>query len=202
MIHLTIIRHGETVENAHNLCQGQQQGTLSDLGVRQAKLLAMKLQHEPMDAIYSSDLQRAINTAMEIIKFHPRLLLQTDSLLRERYLSSWEGKPFPDDWHWEYLPDGAESNEDMMSRARQFLQKIKEQHNGQRVVAVTHGGLIRAMRTLIAQKPSSEYFSWEAIKNTSVSCVEIEDDGMFRILEMNNTDHLDQATPDTKQEFS
>lgn len=202
MIHLTIIRHGETIENANHLCQGQQPGTLSELGIRQTKLLGERLKNEPIDVFYSSDLKRTLDTANEILRFHPEMSLLKDPLLRERYLASWEGKPFPDDWHWEYLPEGAETNGDTMERAQQFLDKIVEKHDGERVMAVTHGGLIRAMQTVVAHKPASEYFSWDPIKNTSVSRVEVYADGMFKVLEMNNTAHLDQSTAATKQEFS
>lgn len=202
MIHFTIIRHGETIENASNLCQGQQQGTLSELGISQAKLLGERFKNESIDVFYSSDLKRTLDTANEIIRFHPVLDLKKESLLRERYLASWEGKPFPDDWHWEYLPEGAETNEDMMARAQKFIEIILEQHDGKRVVAMTHGGLIRAMRTVIAHKSASEYFSWEPIKNTSVCRVELHSDGNHRVLEMNNTDHLDHSNAVTKQDFS
>lgn len=202
MIQFTIVRHGETIENANNLCQGQQQGTLSALGIKQAKLLGERFKKEPIDVFYSSDLQRTLDTAKEILLFHSELALQKEPLLRERYLASWEGKPFPDNWHWEYLPDGAETNEEMMARAQKFIDLILERHDGQRVMAMTHGGLIRAMRTVIAHKPSSEYFSWEPIKNTSVCRVELHANGNHRVLEMDNTDHLDHSNAVTKQDFS
>lgn len=202
MIHFTIIRHGETLENANNLCQGQTQGTLSELGINQARLLGERFKNESIDVFYSSDLKRTLDTANEILNFHPELTLLKEPLLRERYLASWEGKPFPEDWHWEYLPDGAETNEDMMARAQKFIDLILQRHEGQRVVAMTHGGLIRAMRTVIAHKPASEYFSWEPIKNTSVCRVELHDDGNHQVLEMNNTDHLDHTNAVTKQDFS
>lgn len=202
MIHLTIIRHGETIENASNLCQGQQQGTLSELGINQAKLLGERLKDEAIDVFYSSDLQRTIDTATEILRYHPKLKLNPEPLLRERYLASWEGKPFPDDWHWEYLPEGAETNDDMMARAQRFIDLVMKRHEGKRVMAVTHGGLIRALRTVLAHKKASEYFSWDPIKNTSVCRVELHADGNHEVLEMNNIDHLDSETPGTRQTFS
>ena len=202
MIYLVIIRHGETIENANHICQGQQHGELSALGIRQVKQLSLSLKDEPMDVIYSSDLQRAIDTAQEILNFHPGLSLMTDPLLRERSLAAWEGKPFPENWAWEYIPEGAETNQDMMDRAKLFIEKIMKTHDGKRVVVVTHGGLIRAFRTVFANKPASEYFSWEATKNTSVSRFELHHDKEHQALEMNNTDHLDQLTPGTKQYFS
>jgi len=202
MIQLIIIRHGETIENANNICQGQQHGQLSALGVQQAKNLALGLKDELIDVLYSSDLQRAMDTACEILKFHPELSLQTDPLLRERSLPLWEGKSFPENWKWEYLPDGSETNEDMMCRASRFIQKLLETHDEKCVAVVTHGGLIRAFRTVIANKPASAYFLWEGSKNTSVSRIELHTNGKHRLVEMNNTDHLDCETPGTAQLFS
>ncbi|WP_299578055.1 histidine phosphatase family protein [uncultured Sunxiuqinia sp.] len=202
MVQLMIIRHGETVENANNICQGQQHGCLSELGIRQARQLGVQLKEEPLDLVYSSDLQRTIDTANEILKFHPEMKLITDPLLRERSLTSWEGKAFPKNWSWDYLPEGAETNEDMLERAEQFIDKMLRLHDGQRVAAITHGGLIRAFWTVLANKPASEYFSWEVTKNTSVSRVELYADGRHRVVELNNVDHLDAETPGTMQHFS
>lgn len=202
MIELIIIRHGETTENAGNICQGQQHGCLSELGIQQARNLASSLKDELIDVVFSSDLRRAMDTANEILKFHPTLNLQTDPLLRERSLPLWEGKPFPENWKWEYLPQGSETNEDMMDRASKFIEKLLANHDGRCVVAVTHGGLIRAFRTVIANQPASYYFSWDVSKNTSVSRVELHRDGKHKLVEINNTDHLDLETPGTAQLFS
>ncbi|WP_053182573.1 histidine phosphatase family protein [Sunxiuqinia dokdonensis] len=202
MIKLMIIRHGETIENAGNICQGQQHGCLSELGIQQARNLASSLKNEEIDVMYSSDLQRAMDTAAEILKFHPMLALKTDPLLRERSLPLWEGKPFPKNWKWEYLPEGSETNEDMMNRASQFIQKLLATTDGKSVAVVTHGGLIRAFRTVIANKPAADYFSWDVSKNTSVSRIELHPNGKHKLVEVNNTDHLDLETPGTAQLFS
>lgn len=202
MIELIIIRHGETIENANNICQGQGPGQLSELGIRQVKQLAEKLQHETFDFVYSSDLQRTIDTTAEILKFHPEMKMITTPLLRERSLKVWEGKPFPENWSWDYLPEGAETNEDMMDRAQAFIELVLAKHNGKRIAAITHGGFIRALWTVVAQKPASEYFTWKGAQNTSVSRVVLHSAGAHEIIEMNNTDHLSVATPGTNQSFS
>lgn len=202
MIDFIIIRHGETVENANNICQGQQHGKLSKLGIRQAKLLAVGLKDEPIDVIYSSDLQRTIDTANKILNFHSQLQLQLDPLLRERSLSLWEGKPFPKNWKWEYLPEGAETNEDMLKRAKDFIHKILMKHDGQCVAAITHGGMIRAFKTVIANKTASDYFSWNVSQNTSITRVKLDPNGEHEMVNMNNVDHLGLSTPGTNQSFS
>jgi broad specificity phosphatase PhoE len=67
---LIIIRHGETNDNANGICQGQNDSPLSENGIAQAKSLALRFKDRKIDAVYSSDLQRAANTALEILKFH------------------------------------------------------------------------------------------------------------------------------------
>lgn len=190
MIRLTLIRHGETTANAKNLCQGQQPGQLSETGVIQAKQLAQRMRNESIDVLYASDLKRAMDTAAKISAYHPELEIIPDPLLRERFMGSWEGMPFPPGWKWEYLPAGAETNEDLLNRAAVFIGKIRERHEGEQVVAVTHGGMIRAFRTLISGAPLSEFLSWKEAQNTAVSRFELHPDGNHKILETNNTDHL------------
>ena len=65
---LIIARHGETEENKKGILQGHLPGKLTELGIEQSKKLALRLKNEKIDAIYSSDLARASNTAKEIIK--------------------------------------------------------------------------------------------------------------------------------------
>ena len=58
-----LVRHGETVDNARQLMQGQTQGELNEVGVGQAKQLRDKLADRHLDAIVASDLKRSVDTA-------------------------------------------------------------------------------------------------------------------------------------------
>lgn len=60
---LLLVRHGETVDNARQMMQGQTQGELNDVGVRQAEQLRDELAGKPLDAVVASDLKRAVDTA-------------------------------------------------------------------------------------------------------------------------------------------
>ncbi len=191
MIRLTLIRHGETTANAGNLCQGQQPGELTEKGKKQIEQVARKLRYEPIDLVYSSDLKRAVDTAMAIIAFHPQLTIIPEPLLRERYMASWEGKPFPSGWKWEDIPAQAETNADLLDRAARFTATIMKLHEGKHVLAVTHGGMIRAFRTLFSGSPLMEFLLWEEAPNTSVSRFELYPDGKYTVLEVNNTAHLE-----------
>ena len=68
MLHLMLVRHGETEWNAQRRYQGQSDTPLSELGVRQAKLVAERLAGREIDALYASDLMRAWETAQFIAK--------------------------------------------------------------------------------------------------------------------------------------
>ena len=71
MVEFIVLRHGETVENSQRICQGQTEGTLSERGWQQVKAVAMELSAYPVDAIYSSPLRRAVDTAMAVQQYHP-----------------------------------------------------------------------------------------------------------------------------------
>jgi broad specificity phosphatase PhoE len=193
MIDFWLIRHGETIENAQGICQGQTPGTLSEEGVMQAKALAEYLKHETFDVIYSSDLRRTMKTTEEVLQFHPGAEILPEPLLRERYLAAWQGKPFPENWKEMDLPDGAETSEDLMIRAKAFLSLLKEKHQGQKVFAMSHGGLIRAFWTVLHNLNPDSYSQWDAPENTSISRFELKEDGSVNELVRNLAEHLDKV---------
>ena len=193
MIDFWLIRHGETIENAQGICQGQTPGTLSEDGILQAKALAEYLKDEEFDVIYSSDLLRTMKTTEEVTKFHPGAKIIPESLLRERYLAGWQGKPFPKNWNEVDLPEGAETSEDLIVRARAFIQLIKEKNEGQKVFAMSHGGLIRAFWTVLHNLEDDSYYQWDAPKNTSISRFELRKDGSVKELIRNLADHLEMV---------
>jgi len=90
---LILIRHGLTIWNHEFRYQGHTDIELSEEGVKQAQALQKRLAGEKLDAIYSSDLSRAVQTASIIAKPH-RLELITDSRLREVNFGVWEGLNF------------------------------------------------------------------------------------------------------------
>lgn len=191
MIDFWLIRHGETIENAQGICQGQTPGTLSEDGIMQAKALAEYLKDEEFDVIYSSDLSRTMKTTEEVIQFHPGAKIIPEPLLRERYLAGWQGKPFPKNWNEVDLPEGAETSEDLIARAKAFIQMMKEKNEGQKVFAMSHGGLIRAFWTVLHNLEDDSYYQWDAPKNTSISRFRLKEDGSVKELVRNLAEHLE-----------
>ena len=140
---IILVRHGETVDNARNVMQGQTQGELNERGMEQARQVAVRLVSEPVDAVVASDLHRAIQTA-EIIAEPHGLPVNTTALLRERDWGSFTGRYIPDlrNMVW---PDDVESEDALLLRARSFLIYITATYPGKRVVAVGHGIINKAI---------------------------------------------------------
>ena len=151
---IILVRHGETVDNARQIMQGQTQGELNEKGRVQAQQVAERLAGEPLDAIVASDLHRAIQTA-EIIAAPHGMMVQTTALLRERDWGSFTGRFIPE-LRGEVWPDDIESEEALLERARQFLIYITATYPGKRVVAVGHGIINKAVLAVYAQCPMRE----------------------------------------------
>ena len=144
-----LVRHGETVDNARQIMQGQTQGELNQRGREQAEEVARRLASEPLDAIVASDLHRAIQTAEVIAEPHG-LPVVTTPLLRERDWGSFTGRFIPD-LRNEVWPDDIESEEALLERARSFLINMTATYPGKRVVAVGHGIINKAVLAVYAQ---------------------------------------------------
>src|SRR5207248_10883393 len=81
-VRILLARHGETVFNVEGRWQGQSDSPLTERGLAQARELARALADEPIAAVYSSDLGRAVDTAAEVAKLH-HLAVTTDARRRE-----------------------------------------------------------------------------------------------------------------------
>lgn len=143
MTTIFLVRHGETVDNARQIMQGQTQGELNEKGREQALQVAERLASEPIDAVVASDLQRAIQTA-EIIAAPHHLPVVTTPLLRERDWGDFTGRFIPE-LKGKAWPDNIESEEALLSRARTLLIYITATYPGKRVVAVGHGIINKAI---------------------------------------------------------
>ena len=146
---ILLVRHGETVDNARQIMQGQTQGELNERGREQARQVAERLATAPVDVIIASDLRRAIQTA-EIIAAPHRLPVVTTPLLRERDWGGFTGRYIPE-LRGEVWPDDIESEEALLTRARQLLLHITATYPGKRVVAVGHGIINKAILAVYAQ---------------------------------------------------
>src|SRR5690606_34518196 len=138
-------RHGESEWNRERRVQGQKDPALSPLGQRQAEAVARRLESERWDALYSSDLARARLTAQQIAR-RVGLAGRERADLRERSLGVLEGlladearARYPD---WDAPEVGREPGSAFYQRAKAAFGAIVAAHPGQRVLVVSHGGLI------------------------------------------------------------
>jgi broad specificity phosphatase PhoE len=140
---LLLVRHGETDWNAEGRLQGHTDRPLSEFGGRQTRRLADDLEDEELEAIYSSDLSRARETA-EIVGERLGLPVVLDPDLREKDWGTWEGLTAVERDRVEFVGESTEAHQERILRA---LQRISERHPGGRVLVVTHGGSMRRVQT-------------------------------------------------------
>jgi broad specificity phosphatase PhoE len=141
---LLLVRHGETDWNADGRLQGQTDRPLSDFGRSQAHQLADELAKEKLEAIYSSDLARARETA-EIVGERVGLPVSLDPDLREKDWGTWEGLTAVERDRVAFDGESTEAHQERMLRA---LRRISQRHpNKGSVLVVTHGGSMRRVQT-------------------------------------------------------
>lgn len=170
MTELYLVRHGETIDNVNKIMQGQTQGRLTPDGERQARLLAQELADIHFDFFVSSDLKRAIDTC-RIIAGERADEVRTTPLLRERDWGGFTGKYIPDlkDAVW---PADIETLDSLKRRAATFLDHIKTECCGARVLAVGHGIINKAIQSVYTGKPMNEILKME---NAEVRILKLQD---------------------------
>ncbi len=154
MTTLYIVRHGETVDNVAKIMQGQRPGKLNATGVQQIEELAEVLRDVRFDAVVSSDLQRSYDSAM-IIASKRMMDVVTTPLLRERDWGDFTGR-YILDLKGLPMPDNVETMDEMLKRARRFLDWVGERYEGQTVLAVGHGIINKAIQAVHYDLPTRE----------------------------------------------
>jgi probable phosphoglycerate mutase len=152
-----IVRHGQTQWNIRKIRQGHLDSELTDKGVAQVRALGQRLARESFTALYSSDLGRALHTARMIAAVTGHEIV-TDERLRERHLGVFQGlsgdeikDKHPEEYRMhrtlgpEYVIPGGESVRQQVARNVDCLDEIALKHPGEKVVVVTHGGVVSGL---------------------------------------------------------
>jgi len=189
MTTLLLARHGETDWNREGRFQGHADPPLNEAGREQARALAVELDASPPDAVYASDLRRAVETA-EIVATRFDLPVRVDAALREVDVGEWSGLTWAE--IGERFPEGAarhstrghgwehgESYEQMAERVVAALLQIAGRHEGDRVLIVVHGGTMRAVAARLDGVPVAEHRRGAPpVRNGEVRLVEYEGGAM------------------------
>ena len=200
------IRHGETDWNVSARIQGQVDIALNAMGHWQARRLAHGLEGEEIDAIYSSDLRRAWQTA-QALALGTRRTVHADSGLRERRFGVFEGLSFaeiaqrwPDQserWRRRDADFGAAGGEvlgDFYERCIATLTRLAQAHPGQTIAIIAHGGVLDCLYRAASHLALDAPRGWK-LGNAAINRLLYSSQGFTR-LAWNDTRHLDGESRD------
>ena len=175
---LLITRHGETEWNTIHRYQGQSDIPLNEMGIKQAEQIARRLAKEKIDAIYSSDLSSAVDTAKSIADMQEHTpVIQADARWRELSFGDWEGLNHEEinaKWHDEVtkwyadqvnssLPNG-ETILQLAKRVQSALDELKNKHKDETVLVVSHSGAIQTLLCLTLGVDLSRYWQFRVLQ--------------------------------------
>lgn len=159
---ILLVRHGQTEWNLLKKVQGKADIELNEQGIKQAEETRNYLKNEKIDLILCSPLKRAMQTA-EIIKQERNIKMIIDERISERDFGEFEGMPNTDfDFNafWSYKQnlkyDKAENIQDFFERVYDFLESIKNEYTGKRVLIVAHGGISIPVKCYFEGIPNTE----------------------------------------------
>lgn len=201
MTNIYLIRHAEAEGNLCRRVQGICDGQVTTLGRRQIDALAERFRDIKIDALYASDLRRAMATAEALARTH-RLPIVPEPRLREVAMGVWEDKTWgeveyespemllyfnrdPEKWRVE----GAEPFADTQARMQNVLLELAERHEGGTIAAVSHGMAIRSLLCAVLGIPSAEVTRIPHADNTAVSLLRAER-GVLSVEYYNDNSHL------------
>lgn len=203
MTRIILLRHGQSMGNVKGYFQGKIDAQLTDIGKKQAKLVAKRLQNEKIDIIISSPLQRAYNTAIYVNKYHNVDLITNNNIV-EINMGSWDGQYVKDitekypeymnDW-WnnphKFAVDDGESMLQVYNRVGKALQEIINTYKNKTICIISHGCAIRCMMCHIYNKPLEDINSIDWGTNTSLNIIECNN--LYKdvqIIVANDSEHL------------
>ncbi len=200
MTKVVLIRHGQTEWNIAGKYQGQSDVVLSDKGIEQARCLAQNFPLEQLDAVYASDLSRALVTAEQVAR-HFGCVVQPEPSLREMNFGEWEGltyKQIAAQWPeamgtFFQRPDmleipGGEGFAVLQERAVKCIEEIVASNVGKTVAVVAHGAILRTILTHVLHMPLR--YVWTIRQdNTAVNILRY-DEGNCMVELVNSTAHL------------
>ncbi|OPZ85859.1 MAG: Phosphoserine phosphatase 1 [Firmicutes bacterium ADurb.Bin419] len=196
-----ITRHGETQWNKKGLMQGWKNSDLTEKGIENAKRLGESLKDINFDVIYSSPLDRAIETAKCINGESNTKIVLIESL-KEMGFGIWEGMEhskikelYPEQYtnFWErphlYKPqENGESFEELLVRVKKAWDEILKA-GGNNILIVTHAVVLKTLYTIIKNLELKDLWNPPFMKDTCLTIVEVKENKVKIMLEA-DTSHL------------
>ena len=195
------VRHGQTEWNAQSRIQGHTDIGLDTTGLRQARALGAALAGAGLDAIYASDMARALQTAQAVAD-RTGLAVAADAGLRERGFGIFEGlthAAVAERWpelalRWRrrdpaFGPEGGEALADFYARAVACAERIAARHPGQTIALVAHGGVLDCLYRAATRIALSAPRTWQ-LGNASINRL-LYSSGGFTLVGWNDAMHLD-----------
>ncbi|MBV9358028.1 MAG: histidine phosphatase family protein [Chloroflexi bacterium] len=204
-VRLALVRHGETVANVEGRWQGQSDSALTERGVEQSRSLAQALADEPLAAIYSSDLGRAMATA-RIVAERCGVEVIRDPRLREIDTGRWTGQfgfrlrqeepLLLEEWRLrpaEMRLPGGEGLADVQARVLDFCRERLPRHRGEDVLVMAHGTLNQTLLVHALGQPLTDLWLPERIDNCQVSRLTFDPPATWQVLTLAETRHLERV---------
>ncbi len=200
------IRHGETAWNVDSRLQGHLDIPLNDVGLWQARQAALALADEPIDAIYSSDLQRAWVTARAIaettqapLTAHQGLRERSFGVLQGHTFEELEAKEPEQAYRWRkrdpaFAPEGGESLIALRERITATTHALASRHVGEQIVLVAHGGVLDVLYRAATRQDIQAPRTWQ-LGNAAINRLLWTPDGLS-LVGWADTQHLDNAVRD------
>jgi len=188
---LCMVRHGETAWNAEGRVQGQLDVPLSEVGISQARAVAIALRGETFNAIYSSDLQRVTQTAEPTARMLG-LPVRLDPRLRERHYGMFQTLKYAD----VKVLHPEESLRTFHARSIECLADLAARHPGESLLVFTHGGVLEMARRFATGASLSTVREFE-IPNCGINRMSISGDE-WSVLGWAECAHLEAALDDLR----
>ena len=210
MVRLLLCRHGQTEWNVAHRFQGQSNSDLTPLGEQQAVKLGERLAGIHIDAVYSSSLQRALDTARLAVGNRGFDIIPVDAL-KEIFLGKLEGLTFeegerlyPEEmrhfWDLTSNTDEREAIGDVMRRASKAIEEIAQKHPNQTVLIVTHGVVLRSLYVYFKRWDMKDASNQPKPQSTCL-CDLRKEAGVWNIEMWNDTEHLNDLVSTNTHPF-
>jgi len=202
MTELYLIRHAEAEGNLYRRCHGQHDGPVTSNGHLQIERLRDRFREIHIDAVYSSDLSRAVLTAEAVYK-ERNIPFYTDLGLREIALGEWEDRTWGEIYHrdreraekfnnrpWEFTISGGESGPQAAARIHLAVLEIVGRNRGKTVCAVSHGCALHLLLCALYGLPLERIDEIPWCDNTGVAHVLFDRELNPTIVYANDNSHL------------